>query len=475
MTSATRDILSAQGLYSPVLAALQAWKNQKGAPETLLEHLYLVQDQRANMHEEEPTAMRLATNHVLHEHILELGHHNDLLEQVLTLRFIEGDSVHMVAMKLHMSPDTVKRLQRKAVQELSSLLAKKERANRQERLFAAEENLKFRSYQKLFGLEPLIRQFEATLLAAEPPWIVSIVGIGGIGKTSLADAICRRLIQHFFFERVVWIYVNGSRKGENRPGQLSQSAMMDALAHELLPQMPPQTLPKERDFRVRKTLKSRPYLVVIDNLESEQESAAWASFLHDLASPSKFLLTSRTRITSPGGIYEHRLSQLSYEAAAELVRSHAQAIGEVELSAASAEQIEAIYAAVGGNPLAIKLVVSLCLVRPLSQILLDLVELQSAKIEQLYTHIYWQAWNSLSPDARVLLEVMPLASHSGLPAGKMQRLSGLDKAKVWTAIDELAHRSLLEVTGTVDDKRYTIHQLTARFLQTEIIRWPVEK
>ena len=38
----------------------------------------------------------------------------------------------------------------------------------------------------------------------------------------------------------------------------------------------------------------------------------------------------------------------------------------------------------------------------------------------------------------------------------------------------LRNRSLLEVRGTIQAKRYGIHRLTETFLRTEIIHWPVE-
>ena len=49
---------------------------------------------------------------------------------------------------------------------------------------------------------------------------------------------------------------------------------------------------------------------------------------------------------------------------------------------------------------------------------------------------------------------------------------GLDEAAFWPAVQELRARSLLEVRGSLDEKRYGIHRLTQSFVRTEIAHWP---
>jgi hypothetical protein len=155
-----------------------------------------------------------------------------------------------------------------------------------------------------------------------------------------------------------------------------------------------------------------------------------------------------------------------------LLRHHAHDIGIQAMNAATAEDIREIYQVVGGNPLALKLVVSLLDLLPPSQVLSTLLRSQPGPVETMYKHIYWQTWHLLSPHARQLLQVMPLVAESGGLPEYLSMLSSLAEAELWPALQELRYRSLLEVRGTLQEKRYGIHRLTETFLHTEIIHWP---
>ena len=69
---------------------------------------------------------------------------------------------------------------------------------------------------------------------------------------------------------------------------------------------------------------------------------------------------------------------------------------------------------------------------------------------------------------------MPLVAEPGALPEQMLTISGLPEGKFWPAVTELVSRSLLEVRGTLHERRYGIHRLTETFLRTEIIHWPDE-
>ena len=166
------------------------------------------------------------------------------------------------------------------------------------------------------------------------------------------------------------------------------------------------------------------------------------------------------------------VGELSENDAFSLIRSHAQETGILGLDTANGADFADIYAVTGGNPLALKLVVGLLDVLPLPRILPGLKKGQSGPIEDLYRHIYWQTWQVLSEPARMLLQAMPIVAGSGALPDYLQAASRLSEAQLWPAIQELRQRSLLEVRGTIQEKRYGIHRLTETFLRTEIIHWP---
>ena len=117
---------------------------------------------------------------------------------------------------------------------------------------------------------------------------------------------------------------------------------------------------------------------------------------------------------------------------------------------------------------------SLATTLPLSQILADLIKPDLEEIEQMYQHIYWKTWHALSSNAQALLLAMPLTAEDGARSEQLKSICNLPDDHLWPAIQELTSRSLLEVRGTTQERRYGIHRLTETFLRTEIIHWPEE-
>src|SRR5690606_21474538 len=105
-----------------------------------------------------------------------------------------------------------------------------------------------------------------------------------------------------------------------------------------------------------------------------------------------------------------------------LLRHHAKDLGVEAMVNASDAELEQIYSVVGGNPLALKLVISLLDLLPLSQVLAAISRSQAGAIEEMYMKIYRQTWQHLSPHARQLLQAMPIVSEAG---GQMDYLQTL--------------------------------------------------
>ncbi|MBN1993748.1 MAG: hypothetical protein JW953_13685, partial [Anaerolineae bacterium] len=124
---------------------------------------------------------------------------------------------------------------------------------------------------------------------------------------------------------------------------------------------------------------------------------------------------------------------------------------------------------VGGNPLALKLVVGQTAFLPLSQVLDNLKAARGKSIADLYTFIYWQAWHMLDPAGQQALLVMPLAQEGTLP--QLLVLSRLEPADLHQALQQLITLSLVQVKGGLEKRRYSIHRLTETFLLTEAITW----
>lgn len=458
-------------LQTAILAALRAWGDLSGTPTNLFTSLLLVQQEWAKANADSATTRRLAANQVLLNAINLMQPQDPLSAQVLRLRFIDNETVLMVSNKLNLSEDQVKRRQRAAVSNLTQIIWEQETAVRQERILSLSAHLEPPSYTELFGRAEIMQTVSERLLSSTPPWIAALVGLGGIGKTAVADQIARQIITHFQYEQIIWLRISPT---QHHSATNMADTLMTQLGQSLLSGQVDALPPAQRNAQIREILKTIPHLIIFDNLETETDTTYFVNTLNDLANPSKFLLTSRSRLPIDAHIYQLALPELTAVPAAALIRSHAHTIGLTELAQANDTEINRIYTAVGGNPLALKLVVGLTAILPLHKILHDLVQVQHQQVEAMYRHIYWQAWGLLSPTARLLLEMMPMAADMGMPLPQMAAITNLDEKALAGAVTELINCSLLEVRGTTWERRYSIHRLTESFLRTEIIHWPEE-
>lgn len=63
----------------------------------------------------------------------------------------------------------------------------------------------------------------------------------------------------------------------------------------------------EKQAILARWLKTKAYLVVVDNLETTADYQSLLPLLQQLANPSKFLLTSRHSLRGQANVYCHRL------------------------------------------------------------------------------------------------------------------------------------------------------------------------
>ena len=466
---------SLQDLQDAVHNSLSTWGELSSSEDELLSFLLLVREKRAEYGDGLTLLdLRNATNEVLEDALSELAQQEETEADVLEFRFVKGEITRLVANRLHASPDQVNRWQRAAIENMAKILLSQEMVLREERKLILESHLPPPSYTQIFGAKSLCQEVVEHILHPDNDMVVAIVGLGGIGKTSLADAATRRILDELTFDDVLWVRA----RSRNLAGStlLPEQAFEEFLltVEELLWPDSPSSVASERLDRVRKALKSKPYFIVIDNLESEAVTIVFLERLRKLADPTKFLITSRSRPTLSAPAYFVSVDELLQQDAIALLLHQAASLGLNDLADAETPLFESIYALTGGNPLALKLVVSLSTALPLPQILSGLAASRSGPIEDLYRHIYWEAWRAMTDTSQRLLQAMPLVSETGAKPEQMKAISELNDEQFWLAVTELVSLSLLEVRGTVHERRYGIHRLTETFLRTEIIHWPLD-
>lgn len=464
----------AKELKEAIHVALRAWHTLGGTADDLLEFLLMIRQQRlASDAGDNPSLLRQVTNRVLLQAIDDLALQEPDKARVLRLRFLDGNTIAQVSYMMDVSEDTVNRMQREAIQSLAKIIEAYEMAARQAVAQAMQAQLPPPTYTDLFGVDGVQSRVSGQLLRENSPWVVALVGIGGIGKTAIADAMTRQVIHRFHYDQVIWLrHEPATMSGRSDSPKVTAESLIADLAHRLWPEAAKSLSTEQRLVQVRQALKARPHLIVIDNLESEADAAYLLAYhLNDLAQPGKFLLTTRTRLAGEAAVCNVSVDELSFTDAEALMRRHARDTGVTVVAEAKTADLQAIYNTVGGNPLALKLVVTLLEAVPLPRVLAELASSPQGKVEEMYRHIYWRTWQTLDQDARDLLQAMPIVADVGATPEYLQEMSGLEEDRLWPAIQELRRRSLLEVRGNLHQKRYGIHRLTETFLRTEIIHW----
>ncbi len=387
---------------------------------------------------------------------------------ILRQRFLHRNTILAVARQLNLSPDQLNRRQREAIMKLAEIVIERETMIRESRSVYLTSHLQAPSYTRLVGSEEKVDTLKAILTQEDAPWTISVTGIGGIGKTALADAVIRQVLDLMVFKDIIWLRAPFCEE----EGQPNADAAVDLGAKMAEALLPPETPTDERQVLLLKVLKNQPHLIVVDNLHTQAEFETVVAQLSGYLNPSKALLTSRFRPTSNGETYTFNLDELSYEDSRELLAHHAHQIGLGEQVTTLLSQSQSIYQVVGGNPLALKLLIGLLVTLPLTVVLLDFTQASLNDIERMYRFIYLKAWHALDESAQRLLVGMVQASDYGVTFENIQAFSQLPGNLLAAALQALYNRSLLEPRGTIEERRYGIHRLTLSFLQTDIVPWP---
>jgi hypothetical protein len=387
-------------------------------------------------------------------------------------RFEHRRDVLAVANNLNITESSIYYRQRQAVGQLTEILLNLEDAASSDWRERMSARLGLRSYHQLVGVEEPRSTLAEALTDSDDHFIITIDGLGGIGKTALADQVTRDLIKLTTFDEIAWVTAKhthlstlGRLQVESGRPALTFPMLIDALTDQF--ELPDDGIYSQlqRQELVKHFLRERVCLVVIDNLETVADYHNLLPELHKWQRPSKFLLTSRLRLLDEPNVFSVSLKELTHDAAYQLIRLEAKRTGFSDLEDADDADLKQIYDVVGGNPLALKLIIGQLRFHSLSDVLDRVSQSRDAETStSLFDYIYREIWESLPDESKMTLLALTQAGETGFKMDHLVAVSGLPETDVFESLEELILLSLVDLTGSIFERRYKLHRLTEVFL-----------
>jgi hypothetical protein len=393
-------------------------------------------------------------------------------EELLRERFEHRRDVLTVANRLNISESTLYYRQRQAITHLTDILSQQENVASADWRNRMESRLSIPSYESLVGISEAEEVLKNALFTEDEQFIISIDGIGGLGKTALSDYLARQIIKTTRFDEIAWVTAKhthlsmmGRLQIESGRPALTLPLLIERLCIQFGLSENANLTHLQRQRLLYKFIKERRCLIIIDNLETVADYKTLIPELRKWQNPSKFLLTSRIRLLSEPGIFSYSHKELNQQAALELVRQEAKRGGFKDLTNAPDKEIIKIYKIVGGNPLALKLIIGQLRFYSLSNVLNRFAVREPTETnEGIFDYIFREIWEALDDQSKTVLISLTQAGESGFTLDHLIEVSELSEAIVYNRLTGLVVSSLVDLTGTLLERRYRLHRITEIFL-----------
>jgi tetratricopeptide (TPR) repeat protein len=285
------------------------------------------------------------------------------------------------------------------------------------------------------------------------PWVVSIRGYPGAGKTTLALEVAQRCVEKAYFDAIIWIPAREEKEGYvtsleticNTIGQVLDDRRVVAA----------QTL-KEKQALAIKNLAGLPRcLLIIDNTEvlTDEQHQQIYHFVQQVPMSTSVLLTSRERGRASELETVIKLFGMGLEESLTFMRNVCQARGMQPGEA----DLRYIYEATSGIPSAMRMAIGLMSEGYTAQ---EAVRSDIGRVEELLEFLLEEAYGKLTPTEKKILHVMPIFL-SAAPLALIGAASGVEESRLRVGFNRLRTLFLIKEHEAL---RYDILAPTRFFL-----------
>ena len=340
-------------------------------------------------------------------------------------------------------------------------------------------NLPNKLYSNLVGRTDEVHKALQFLHSPTSGTILGLDGFGGIGKTALAREIAENALETGRFQFVYWTTAKrASLEHEETTIGLSTrvtyNSVLSGIANWLGIDSELYRIrgKAKKEKRIKEILDASPCLIVVDNLETanvDQNELA-AIHLKQILGNSKAILTSRQRWDRTAEIFSITVKGLSWNESIEFMKMIARDrhIERVEL--AEPAQLGPLVQITGGVPLVLKLATGFLSFQDVNALEIALKTVSSQEINEMYSYLYLSSWRKLSESHKnLLLALAQFSGDIGASASNLKKMNVVEITQFDNTINFLIQLSLVEVSGTVEFTRYSLHPLTLNFVRKELL------
>lgn len=334
------------------------------------------------------------------------------------------------------------------------------------------QNLPAPTYTEFIGRKAEMKRLLELLEFRHSAHIITVDGIGGVGKTALVVEVayhCLKASEENLssvpkFDAIIFTcakqqYLTPSGILFKQQAQRNLRDIFREIAHTLDQPVITQSAPDEQFERVRQCLAKQPTLLIVDNMETIQDTQNVMSFLYDLPANIKVVITTREQMV----FVPIRLDYLPLEDSLKLIQQQAEEKG-ISLSPEDAKKL---YEKTGGVPMAIVYAIGqLCSGYPLDSVM----ERLAANTGDVAEFCFKESVQGLREEpAHKLLMALAIFLEASLRDAVVE-VAGLTSEPI-AANHSLARLQQLSLIKQKED-RYSMLSLTREYALAELAAYP---